>query len=118
MTATQLDSWKPGLEPLEASGHATGHRVSLAVREGADIASRHIPLSKLRLGRWVLPAQLPDHADGTDRRVVLGPAGRQVRRPSRPPDRASERPHRQGGFGHEAGFVLGQGTKPTLVIGP
>jgi hypothetical protein len=26
--------------------------------------------------------------------------------------------HRQGGFCHEAGFVLGQGTKPTLVIGP
>ena len=28
------------------------------------------------------------------------------------------RAHRQGGFCHEAGFVLGQGTKPTLVIGP
>jgi hypothetical protein len=26
--------------------------------------------------------------------------------------------HRQSGFCHEAGFVLGQGTKPTLVNGP
>jgi hypothetical protein len=28
------------------------------------------------------------------------------------------RAHRQGGFCHEAGFVLGQGTRPTLLIGP
>jgi hypothetical protein len=28
------------------------------------------------------------------------------------------RKHRQSGVWHEAGFVLGQGTKPTLVIGP
>jgi hypothetical protein len=35
-----------------------------------------------------------------------------------PPGRRAHSLHRQGGFCHEAGFVLGQGTKPTLVIGP
>ncbi len=34
------------------------------------------------------------------------------------PDSDLQMSHRQGGFCHEAGFVLDQGTKPTSVIGP
>ena len=58
-------------------------------------------------------AEMADY--GTDFSDDVDP---KVTRESGIGNRIPVRRHRQGGFCHEAGFVLGQGTKPTLVIGP